>query len=162
VQFEENLMIVVARAFAGIDLQLPKDGVDKGTVWKQKRILAMGFPSNQGTIGSSVMRSVITATEPNSVVITSEAEGLMGSGVMVDVGGRAQPKNLYKMKMDGVARFDTTTGTLLEREYFIEGISTTSSANIDSLTAMPYVQKVTVTRLDEMPEKLGESGELDR
>jgi hypothetical protein len=162
VQFEENLMIVVARALAGIDLQLPKGGVDKGKIWKQKRVLAMGFPSNQGTIGSSVLRSVITATEPNSVVITSEGEGLMGSGVMIEAGGRTQPKNLYKMKMDGVARFDTTTGTLLEREYFVEGVSTTSSAKIDSITGMPYVQKVTVTRLDVMPEKLGESGELER
>jgi hypothetical protein len=61
-----------------------------------------------------------------------------------------------------VARFDTTTGTLLEREYFVEGVSTTSSAKIDSITGMPYVQKVTVTRLDVMPEKLGESGELER
>ena len=162
VQFEENLMIVVARALAGIDLQLPKGGVDKGRVWKQKSVLAMGFPSNQGTMGSSVLKSVVTATEANSVVITSEGEGLMGSGVMIEVGGKTQPKTLYKMKMNGVARFDTATGSLLEREYLVEGVSTTSSAKIDSLTGMPYVQKIRVNRIDTMPDKFGESGEIDR
>lgn len=161
VQFEENLMIVVARALAGIDLQLPKGGIDKGRIWKQKSVLAMGFPSNQGTMGSSVLKSVVTATEANSVVITSEGEGLMGSGVMIEIGGKTQPKTLYKMKMNGVARFDTATGSLLEREYLVEGVSTTSSAKIDSLTGMPYVQKIRVNRIDAMPEKLGESGEID-
>ena len=98
VQFEENLMIVVARALAGIDLQLPKGGVDKGRVWKQKSVLAMGFPSNQGTMGSSVLKSVVTATEANSVVITSEGEGLMGSGVMIEIGGKTQPKTAIDLE----------------------------------------------------------------
>lgn len=161
VDLEENLMMVVGRALAGLDLQLPKKGDDKGKPWRQKRVMAMAFPSTQGSMGSaSVDHTVVKAEEDGVVVISSTGKGLMGSGEMIPVGNDLQPKTMYTMKFEGAARFDTINGRLISREYFVEGTPSVSSASISELGMLPYIQAVKVTLLDGDVPALGDNVEL--
>jgi len=163
-QIHESMRLVLVRAFAGLDLQLPKNGDDKGKgSWKQKAALAMGFPSDLGTMGSAEIIHEITATDGDVVELSSTGRGVLGSGEMVEVAGQERPKNLYDMSLSGTARFDVGRGLLLSREYLVEGNPTASSMMADGWAGIPYVQAVQVSWVEpgvDLPV-VGDNQELD-
>ncbi len=163
-QIHEILRLVLVRAFAGLDLKLPKKGSDGGKgSWKQKTSLSMGFMSDQGTLGSSATTHEITATEGSVVEITSQGQGTLGSGEMILINGQERPRNLYDVVFQGVARFDTARGLLVYREYIVDARPTASALLAEGTEGVHYVQAVRVQLVEEGQDApaVTESGEYD-
>jgi len=144
----EVLRLVLGRAYAALDLQLPKRGDDRDLgVWRQVSPLAAGFPTNVGSLGSLRVNHQVTAQEGSVVLFQSAAEGVTGSGRMIEVGGQEQVANMFRMTMAGVGSFDTKSGALVSRQYQVHGVPTASAELGDGWQGINYVQSV---RLDLM------------
>jgi hypothetical protein len=137
----ENLRLIFARAFALVDLQLPKKGDDKGKgLWKQDNLLAVGFPSTRGVLGAVRIAHKIEATEGSTVSIASAGGGILYTGDTVMVQGQERPRNSYNFAYEGKAVFDTAAGAMVSREYLAKGVPTASSTMGENGVGFPYVQ----------------------
>ena len=155
----ETMRLVLARAIAPLDLQMPKKGSDGGTgAWIQKQTLVTGFPSGLGTMGQVKTQHQIMSEDGETIKIQSSGNGIAGSGRMVEVNGQEQVANFYEMQHAGEAVFDRADGSLLSREYQVRGVPTASSEMGDAWSGMPYLQYAKLVRLgkDEKPN-VGES-----
>lgn len=152
----ETMRLLTTRAFALLDLELPRKGDDKGKgEWKQRQSLALGFVTTEGTIGSSrVVHRIVDETD-GVVTIETEGEATQGPADTVAVASQERTANLYEMDYTGSARFDTAAGRLIERTYFVHATPTASSVNAEGSNVPPYVQRSALTLLEE-----GESPEL--
>jgi hypothetical protein len=148
VVIEETLRLMLVRQFALIDLQLPKKGDDGGRKWKQSLGLAYQFPDIHGTMGIATTDHVVASTEGSVVEIVSRGRGLVGSGEMIDVGGKEQPQQMYDAVLEGTARFDTARGLMLERKYLVRMDPKSSTAMINEWQAIPYVQAASMVLID--------------
>lgn len=159
----ETMRLMLARAFAPMELTLPKGGDDKGKgAWRTDNLLATAFPSSQGTMGSVQVAHQITATEGGIVALRASGKGVVSSGEMVVVAGQERPANTWEMVYDGEARFDVARGVLLERQYIADAQPTASSMASDGLAGMPYVQVARAVLLaDGDKPTLSESGLLE-
>jgi hypothetical protein len=158
---QENLRLLFARAFALIDLELPKKGDDKGKgYWKQDNLLAVGFPSPNGTMGSVKILHTIDKTEGTQVSISSKGNGIVFAGETVMVQSQERPKNTYDFSYSGHAVFDTAEGVLVSRDYVAKGIPTADSAMAES-GALPYVQAAVMDRITGPAPTLPPTGILD-
>jgi len=140
----ETLRLVLGRAFAALDLQLPRKGDDRGRAWRQTGVLALAVPSAHGSVGQSTVDHQVGKVSGTRVEITSAGRGVVGSGAMIQVapGGPERPANMYDMTIHSVAVFDTALGTLLERQYLAEGSPTASSLASEGTKGTTYVQAV--------------------
>lgn len=144
----ETQRFLLARAFAALDLQLPKKGDDKGRkVWTQRESLVLGLPTSMGTMGSAVIDHAITATEGTVVEITTRGRGTVASGETVSVGGEERPADFFEMTLEGTASFDTEAGAMIARDYATRGTPTASSLTSAGAEGYPWVQVVTLRRL---------------
>lgn len=159
----ETMRLVLARAIAPLDLQMPKKGTDGGTgAWIQKQTLVTGFPSGLGTMGQVKTQHQIVEEEGDTIKIQSSGSGIAGSGRMVEVNGQEQVANFYDMQHAGEAVFDINDGSLISREYQVRGVPTASSEMGDAWNGMRYLQYAKLVRLDngEKPN-VGESRVLE-
>jgi len=159
----EKLTHLVVRAFAPLDLQLPKKGDDGGKgAWRQKESLVFGFPTTSGSLGSAVIEHKITELVGDDVDLATTGHGVMGPGETVMVGGSEQTANLYDLTVEGTARFDRATGRLISRDY--KAVGTLTSSSIDAATSAggEYVQVASLRWLvDDAPvPDLGPTGEI--
>jgi hypothetical protein len=146
----ENLRLVLFRAFAGLDLQLPESG--EGGNWPQYGAWLMAAPSTNGSAGTSEIVHSVVDRGPGGVTILSGGRGLIVPG-----GG----ENLYEARMWGKAVFDPRTGRLLDRTWTVVGGPTASSFIAFGAAGYPYVQHGRVVALtgDETWD-VGQSVEL--
>ena len=157
----ENLRLIFARAFALIDLQLPKKGDDKGKgMWKQDNLLAAGFPSTRGVLGSARIVHKLEGVDASNVSIASAGGGVLFTGDTVVVGGQERPRNSYNFTYEGKAVFDTAAGTLVSREYLAKGVPTASSTMGENGVGFPYVQAAALDLVTGEPPTLPPTGVL--
>lgn len=146
----ENLRLVVSRAFAGLDLLLPESS-DSGN-WPQYGAWLMAAPSSNGSAGTSEIVHSIVDRGPGGVSVVSGGRGLIVPG-----GG----DNLYEARMTGRAVFDGRNGRLLDRNWTVIAGPSASALIAFGGAGYPYVQHGRVVALsgDETWD-VGQSGEL--
>lgn len=162
-EIQETMRQVLRRAFALIDLELPKKGDDKGRgEWRQGTALAMEFPTAVGTLGSAALQHRITGTNDGVVTLSTAGKGTIGSAETVSVRGNEQIRDLFEATLEGTATFDTARGRLVERQYLFEATPTASSAASQGARGFPYVQAARLVLLEDgQTVDLGVSGEID-
>jgi hypothetical protein len=134
----EVMRLVATRAFAAMDLELPKNGDDKGKgAWKNNSLLANQVPSSRGTQGMAPVVHTIAKQEGGIVEINSQGKGVISTGDMQGEGATERPLATWDITYAGYAKFDTNRGVLLEREFLVDGAPTASSVTAPS--GMPYV-----------------------
>lgn len=149
-RIRQTMAQVLERAFALLDLELPRKGEDRGKDWKQGQSTVLAFVSEVGTMGAIDLRHRVTHDEGGGIVaITSEGRGTLGSAEMIAVGGQERPANLYEMTLSGTARFDTGRGILVERTYVASGTPTSSSVSSETHAGGAYVQTARLTLLGD-------------
>lgn len=149
----ENIEVMrqlMVRAFAPLDLELPKKGDDGGTgAWDQGDTLLLTLPSSGGTVGGTQVTHTIAAEKDGVVKVGTAGEGTISNAQSIDTtAGQANLANTYKMTLRGEAMFDTGQGHLLKREVLAAGAPTASSNLADAFAGLPYVQAF---RVDLVP-----------
>jgi hypothetical protein len=146
----ENLRLVVTRAFAGLDLLLPET-VESGP-WPQYGAWLMQAPSPFGSSGNSEIVHTIVESDASGLAIVSGGRGLISPG---------EGLNQYDTRMTGRAVFDPRTGRLLDRSWTVVGAPTASSYISFGAAGYPYLQQGRVVALsgDETWD-VGKSAEL--
>jgi hypothetical protein len=146
----ENLRLVVSRAFAGLDLLLPESA--RSGPWPQYGALLMRAPSADGSAGMSEIVHAIVASDVGGITVVSGGRGLVSPG---------EGSNQYDTRMEGRAVFDPRSGRLLDRSWTVVGGPTPSSSIAFGAAGYPYVQQGRVVALtgDETWD-VGESMEL--
>jgi len=150
-RIQENIRLVLGRAFAAMDLELPKKGIDPGGAWEQKSSpLAMHFPSEYGTFGSANVNHQVTEVT-DVVSIATSGRGALGPAKFITVrtGGPERIESQYDLSYEGVTVFDPAKGTMIEHEYLVDGMPTPSSMAAEGGEGISYVQ---MTRLELLPE----------
>jgi len=164
-QIQESLRQVMLRAYASLDLTLPKKGDDEGRTWRDATSRSMGFVTNTGTYGKAELSSKIVSQEGDIVQIDTQGQGVMVPGddqaVMTPEGAMvARTKDNYDMSHRGTTRFDVANGHIVERIYRVDGVPTASSQVAEGGAGVSYVQNVRLKLVTgEMPA-LPPNGEL--
>ena len=127
-QFHQQFREMLRRAFATMEVRLPRKGSTRGgTDWREVGTMAMEFPSLLGTMGRADVNLTITGVEDGQASVEVAAEGILGTGEMITIGGVERPKNQYDMRMVGEAVFDTNAHHLVSQQYIATGTTTASS-----------------------------------
>lgn len=156
----ESERLMLARAFALIDLELPKGGDDQGRPWRANDVLAVAFPSNVGTMGSVPVELAVGGVDGSVASVALRGKGIVMSGETVAVGGgESRPRFTWEVTLSGEAQFDVSSGRLISRKHTVEGVPTASST--DANAGRPYRQVAALRGLGagERPE-LPASGPL--
>ncbi|MCB9776948.1 MAG: hypothetical protein H6742_00115 [Alphaproteobacteria bacterium] len=123
---------LLRRAFAPLDLGLPRKGVAKARGWKQKgQPLMFELMTAYGTAGGSTMGHELGDEQGGGVVITSFGRGNVGTGLDFELGA-GQMINLIGA---GTARFSADDGRVLWREITVTGEYTAQSIQVGDITA---------------------------
>ena len=86
-RIQDGLLQMIQRSLAPLDLQLPKDGVDKGKKWKRKGMpLAMKLMTNQGTSGSVAVKHTVTRWDGPAARIETTGRGTVAEGATIEQG----------------------------------------------------------------------------
>lgn len=135
----ERLRLVMSRAIAGLDLQVPVTPVGVGSQWPQYRTWFMTAPSDRGTAGAAeVLHHVDDVFPDGRLLITT-----VGRGVIVPAGGNDK----YDTELVSWSVFDPATGFLTERAWGAAGVATPSSPVSYALAELPYDQRGRIRRL---------------
>ena len=132
----ENLRLVVSRAFAGFDLPLPRVADD--AVWMQHTAWLMRAPAADGSVGTA---EVVHRRSGDRVL--SIVSG--GRGVIVP----ASSGNQYDAWMEGEALFDRDRGVLVDRWWTVIANPTPSSRIAEGTAGFPYTQTGRIVWLGE-------------
>ncbi|MEZ4318065.1 MAG: hypothetical protein R3F61_11195 [Myxococcota bacterium] len=143
-QIQEIMRLLLIRAYAGLEVILPKGGADKGKPWKVSDPEIMGFPSLKGTAGGLAVTASVTREQGSKVVIETGGEGTRGPAIYDQ---RDQIRNMWDMRMFSKVTFDMEKGELVKSEMLAEGTITPSSKLASAGTVPPYVQAVNVQDL---------------
>jgi hypothetical protein len=129
---EEVMRLTLIRAFALLEMELPKTGDDGGKPWSQGGSpLLMALRSSQGTAGGISLKHRIVTREGEIAVFETEGRATVTPGATVEAGGAL----LTSLLVAGQGRFDTSLGLLEYREYLAQAELTAGSAQ-----ALPGVQ----------------------
>ena len=129
-QIMGGLRQMIERAMAPLDVQLPKDGVDKGKAWKHKGMpLSMKLMTDQGTSGSVSMKHRVTRTEGGVVRLESTGRGTVAEGAMMEQG----TSTMMHVTGSGRAAFNTAVGAMDWSE--VAGESTYAAANLEGIVS---------------------------
>jgi len=132
-RMNENLRLIVTRAFAGLDLPLPEAGPD-GELhpqWVQADSWILRAPVATGNLG--IAQVVHETPDPSARVLHVDTAG---RGMVVPGGGG----NRYDVVLEGTADFDTAQGRLLDRSWTMVGVPTPGSAIAEGTAGYPYLQ----------------------
>ena len=129
---DENLRLVVSRAMAGFDLQLPKSTAANGP-WAQYSSTLMMIPSDVGSAsGTQIAHRLIEEVGDQSVVIESAGKATIESAGLED--------NFYEAEMRGMAVFDTGSGNLRERLWNVTAHPSAGSLLAEGYRGITYTQ----------------------
>jgi len=136
-RINENLRLVLTRAFAGLDLPLPERNADTG--WVQSRSWLLSAPAAVGTAGIAQLAHKVVAREGSRVFVASAGRGLVVP---------REGANKYDMRLESQATLDTESGTLVERTWRMAGGPTPSSSIAQGFEGYPYLQRGRIVALD--------------
>lgn len=143
----ENMRLMLSRAFSGLDLPL---GPSADEAWVQHDSWLMRAPSPVGSSGSSDIVSRVTAVDGLVWTIQSGGRGIIAPG---------EGLNKYDARMFASATFDQRSGTLIERVWTVVGGPTASSLIAQGIEGFPYVQRGRIVSLEEGEAwQLGDTG----
>lgn len=152
-QMNENLRLILYRAFAGVDLEFPKSGKTDIGYWIQYDSAILMAPSTFGTRGAAEIIHRIESEAGDTVKIHSSGEGTLTPG--------GDDLNFYAMNLEAHAQFNKVTGKIEERSWMCAGQPTASSANAQGGSGLPYIQRGVIKRVPlEAAITVGESGEV--
>lgn len=124
----DGLRQMVERALAPLDLQLPKDGVDKSKSWKRKGLpLSMKLMTSQGTSGSVVLKHSVTGWNGALARIASTGRGTVAEGMTMEQG----TSTMLHISGVGRAQFNTELGQLDWSE--VSGEVEYAAANLEGI-----------------------------
>ncbi|MEQ1501757.1 MAG: hypothetical protein ABMB14_05980 [Myxococcota bacterium] len=135
-QINENLRLVVSRAFAGLDLGLPESSDD--AAWVQYQSWLMRTPSADGSSGGSQIVHRVTARDGAFATIDSGGRGIIVPG---------EGENKYDTRFTSHTAFDLRTGRISDRTWTIIGGPTSSSSIAFGAAGYPYIQQGRVVAL---------------
>lgn len=148
-RMNENLRLVVSRAFAGFDLPLP---VGEEKAWPQYDLWLMRAPAADGSTGASEVVHGVVRREAGLLWLQSEGRGTIFPG---------EGENKYDARIAGAAVFDARGGRLVERTWSVAGTPTASSSIALGTEGYPYLQQGRIQLLSEgQTWDVGESREL--
>lgn len=132
----ENLRLVVSRAFAGFDIELPRD--EEVPQWVEHDSWIMRTPSIEGSAGSSeIVHQLEDRSGPFATIISA------GRAVIVPGDGL----NKYDTRMTSRTTFDLRSGRMSDRAWTAIGGPTASSWIASGAAGYPYVQEGRVVAL---------------
>lgn len=137
-QVHEMLRMLVGRAIAPMELELPRDGDPQGRRWRQKGSpQAMRLPSVMGTAGGVRLYHEVESVEGNVALIRTTGQGLLNPG-------GTEAINTVSAFLNGTARYDIENKRLISNEQTLQGVSTAQGAGIgDDL----YINQVNMLEL---------------
>jgi hypothetical protein len=146
----ETLRLMVSRAFAGLDLQLPDDETD--TQWAQYQSWLMKVPTVDGTAAGIELVNEVKSQDDQVTRIVSSGRGMLVPGDGLDK---------YDTKLASDAVFDRHFGRISDRSWTLMGTPTSSSAISQGSSGFAYVQQGhLMTLLGRDMWDVGESKEL--
>ncbi len=155
-QMNETLRMLLLRAVAGLDLQLPKGGVTTDKVWTQRESLLMKAPNQSGSFGGEESLHQVFQEVDTRRVIRS-----VGRGMVVPMSGSSdETLNLYDSRLESAAVFDVASGALSERVWTVSGTPTASSAAAEGLSGLPYYQRGRLRMVGDALVDVGATGEV--
>ena len=120
----EYLRLLIQRAIAALEVELPKNG-DASKKWRQKGSpLAMRLPTRFGTAGGVRLEHEVSVNNGTQVAIESVGRGTVSSGQSIESG----VDNAVSLSLLGKALFDVENGDLLRNELNVQGALNTSSS----------------------------------
>ncbi len=141
-RMNEILRLVTARALAGFDLVMPREGNRSGDSWVQHTDLIFGAPSLSGVRGSVDEVHHAEWLDDGRVAIRTEGRGTSVPGPMSTV------ENIYLGNVEADAVFDTQRGLLVERAWSMAVSPTPSSPLAQGWQGIPYAQRGRIELLD--------------
>lgn len=149
----ENLEIfrqLVMRAFAPVQLRLPKKGSDEGAgQLEEKNPMLSGYPAGVGGVGAVRVVTALAKGEDGLVTLKSTGDGSIGHPTATSPVMTQDVVNTFAMKIDADGVWDPTGGHLVSRTATIEGIASAGSAVSEGRQALPYVQ---IYKVELVPE----------
>lgn len=136
-RMNENLRLVVSRAFAGFDLPLP---VGAENAWPQYDVWLMRAPSADGSTGASEIVHAVRERSGGLMWLESGGRGTIFPG---------EGENKYDASFSGTAVFDTVGHRLVERTWMVAGTPTASSSIALGTEGYPYLQQGRIQLLSE-------------
>lgn len=131
----ENLRLIVSRAFAGLDLPLPT-GEERS--WAQYDSWLMRAPAANGSSGGAEIVHSEVARDNGSATIASAGRGVIVVG---------EGQNKYDTRIAGETRFDMRAGRISDRTWTVVGGPTASSSIAFGTAGYAYVQTGRVVAL---------------
>lgn len=135
-QRTENLRMVLQRAVAGFDMQLPKAGASDEGMWIQHDSLLMAAPNQTGSFGTSDLLTKVESIEGDRVILRTAGKGMVAPVAR----GADSAQNLFDTKLSAGAVFDRKRGMLTERIWTVDGVPTASSALSEGGQGTSYFQ----------------------
>lgn len=140
-QIHEPFREMLKRAFAPLELRLPRKGDDGGEgSWSETGTMAMQFPSLTGTVGRADVTFTLGAPDGDVSPVTVSGQGVLGTGDMVTINGVDRPRNQYEMAIIGEAAFNRAGGYLVSQAYVTTAVGTASSTTSEG-SNIGYVQR---------------------
>jgi hypothetical protein len=143
----EYLRLLLQRAFAALEIELPKDSEVPAGSWRQKgNPLSMRLPTRYGTAGGVRLHHEVVGREGDLLVISSVGRGTVHPGSALESGADRG----VNMSVTGTALFDPTRGLLVRNEVRTNGALTTSAS---MASAGFYLTQVVLVELLESWEE---------
>lgn len=142
--------LLVTRALAPLEVELPKDGLMPTKPWKQKGSpLALRLPEPSGTAGGMNMNHEIMGTDGTVIEIMTTGQATTMSGADAE----SDSHSPVSLLLSGLAHFDTETGMLVDNTQVLSGDWTASA--VTPVWNSPYVQQKAIVRRVDSLEGLG-------
>lgn len=130
-EMHENLRLVLVRALAGLDIQVPRNG-DVSAAWGQYDNLLFSAPAAVGTQGSSETVHQLSQDTGEALVFRSAGQGM----VVPDAG-----YDNYACRYEGVWVFHRKYNIVTEHTWTVIGDPTASSGISEGVEGIPYAQR---------------------
>jgi hypothetical protein len=142
---QETMRLVMARAFAAFDLNLPANGDDGGQPWTDRGSMLVSLPSSSGSNANVPITVAVVRTADTLVTMSTRTlqNGSVQSGETFGVAGQEQAAATFEASVKGFANFDTGMHAIVARHYEVVETPTASSTN--AISGAAYVQKITLT-----------------
>ena len=144
----EYLRLLLQRAFAALEVELPKDGEVPAGTWRQKgNPLSMRLPTRYGTAGGVRLHHEVVGREGDLLVLSSVGRGIVHPGSALESGADRG----VNMSVIGTGLFDPKRGLLVRNEVQTNGALTTSASMASA--GFYLTQVVLVELLDSWEEE---------
>jgi len=128
-QMLETLHLFLRRLFSPLDLQLPKNGDDKGKKWRHRGApMALELLTRYGTAGGIVLEHQVTGRTDALVDVSSSGRGSVTSGDTLEAGAGS----LMRIESTGRGQLDSASGLIVWREIATQAKYTVSAYDTGS------------------------------